>query len=128
MEQQKTYDNQGSLFVNDRKRSDRHPDYKGSITIDGKKYWMSGWLRRGAKRDGTGDTDYISISVEPADQPSAESRPAPAFPGAGSILQTAAALSSQAPAPAYAQMPYSQRMPQQYEQAQQEAPKDDLPF
>ena len=123
MEQQKTYDNQGSLFVNDRKRSDRHPDYKGSITIDGKKYWMSGWLRRGAKRDGTGDTEYISISVEPADQPSAESRPAPAFPGAGgSILQTAAALSSQAPAPAYytpAPAPA---------QAQQEAPQDDLPF
>jgi hypothetical protein len=35
----------GSIKVNPRKESDRHPDYKGSCTIDGIQYWISGWMK-----------------------------------------------------------------------------------
>lgn len=39
------YDNTNSGFMgkNDRKEKDSHPDIKGSINIEGKEYWLSGW-------------------------------------------------------------------------------------
>jgi hypothetical protein len=39
-----------SLFKNDRKESDRHPDYKGDgMDNDGNAIWVSAWLKDGAK-------------------------------------------------------------------------------
>lgn len=122
MEQQKTFDNTGSLFINEKKVSEKHPDYKGSITINGQKYWLSGWLRLNDKKDGSGKVQYISISAEAAEQKQA----APVgFPTAGSgMLRTAASLStnaSQAPAPRRAPAPAPAPV------ADEEG-KDDLPF
>jgi len=42
-------DNTGVLFRNDRKESDRHPDYNGNALIDGREYWISAWLKEGQK-------------------------------------------------------------------------------
>ncbi len=39
----------GVLFKNDRKESDRHPDYKGSALVEGKEFWVSGWVKLGQK-------------------------------------------------------------------------------
>lgn len=36
-------DNSGTAFVNDRKESEKHPDWSGSAMIDGKMYWVSMW-------------------------------------------------------------------------------------
>lgn len=36
--------NSGALFKNDRKESEKHPDYKGSINVDGVEYWVSSWI------------------------------------------------------------------------------------
>lgn len=57
----KQYDNtnKGVLFINDRKEKDSHPDRKGTINVDGKEYWLSGWDKETAR----GDT--ISLSVQP---------------------------------------------------------------
>jgi hypothetical protein len=43
------YDNnmRGVLFKNDRKDSDRHPDYKGNAEVDGVHYWLSAWIKDG---------------------------------------------------------------------------------
>lgn len=38
-------DNRGGLWKNEDKLSDKHPDFKGNITVDGKQYYLSGWKR-----------------------------------------------------------------------------------
>ena len=40
------YDNSGAIFVNDRKEKDSHPDRSGQAMIDGREYWVSGWLKK----------------------------------------------------------------------------------
>lgn len=54
--------NSGTLFKNDRKEKDNHPDYKGQINIDGVEYWLSSWI----KVSKTG-TKFMSLSVQPKD-------------------------------------------------------------
>ena len=38
-----------SLFKNDKKLTDKHPDYKGSIKINGVEHWFDAWLKDGKK-------------------------------------------------------------------------------
>jgi hypothetical protein len=64
--------NRGSLFKNDKKTEDRHPDMSGTINIDGTEFWISGW-----KKTSKAGTGFISLSVRPkADQASKPSVPA----------------------------------------------------
>jgi len=41
------YDNNntGALFKNEKKQSDRHPDYNGSCEVNGVEMWMSAWIK-----------------------------------------------------------------------------------
>jgi len=57
------YDNSGSLFKNDRKESEKHPDYKGSINVNGVDYWLSAWIKTSTK-----GTKFMSLSVKPKEQ------------------------------------------------------------
>lgn len=41
--------NTGALFKNDRATNERAPQYNGSINIEGVEYWLSGWIKEGAK-------------------------------------------------------------------------------
>ena len=40
-------DNTGTLFKNDRKELDTHPDYNGKALISGVEYWISAWIKVG---------------------------------------------------------------------------------
>lgn len=42
-------DNSGTLFRNDKKETEKHPDRTGTAMIGGKKYYVSGWIKEGAK-------------------------------------------------------------------------------
>jgi hypothetical protein len=42
-------DNSGTIFVNDRKEKETHPDRSGTAMIDGVMYYVSGWIKEGAK-------------------------------------------------------------------------------
>lgn len=39
-------DNSGSLFKNDKKESESHPNAKGTAKIDGVEYWVAAWTKR----------------------------------------------------------------------------------
>lgn len=72
--------NRGVLFKNDRKQSDRHPDYNGSITLaNGEEHWLSAWI----KRDKNGK-HFMSLSIgdlkQPREQPNNSGWNAPATP------------------------------------------------
>jgi len=70
-------DNSGSLFKNDRKEKENHPDYKGSCMVGGVEMWMSAWLKTGAN-----GTKFMSFSFQPKDQqqPATQQPPAPQAP------------------------------------------------
>lgn len=38
-------DGQGTLFPNTDKKSDKSPDYSGSVKIEGKEYALAGWKK-----------------------------------------------------------------------------------
>jgi hypothetical protein len=45
-------ENKGSIFKNDRKEKDTHPDYTGQINVAGTLYNISGWINesKGGKK------------------------------------------------------------------------------
>jgi len=67
-------DNSGSLFKNDRKEKENHPDYKGTCMVGGVEMWMSAWLKTGAN-----GTKFMSFSFQPKDQQQSATRQAPAI-------------------------------------------------
>lgn len=66
----KQYDNTntGVLFINDRKEKETHPTRKGSINVEGKEYWLSGWDKETSK----GET--ISLSLQAKDAPQQQAK------------------------------------------------------
>lgn len=57
------YDNSGVLFKNDKGDNPKRPDYRGSISVVGVDYNISGWIRESKK---SGDK-FLSLKVEAKD-------------------------------------------------------------
>jgi len=62
--------NSGVLFREQEKKSEKHPDFKGSINVEGNDYWLSGWVNEA--KDGR---KYFKLSVQPKESQGA--KPAP---------------------------------------------------
>jgi len=62
-----TYDNtnRGQIWPNDKKEKDTHPDFKGSVNIEGKEYRVSAWKR---KPDANPKAPSLTFSVQPKDE------------------------------------------------------------
>ena len=65
--------NSGSIFKNDKKETDKHPNAKGSALIDGVEYWVSAWTKE--SKDGG---KYQSLSFQKKDdKPQSKPQPKP---------------------------------------------------
>jgi hypothetical protein len=47
----------GKLFKNEKKEKKEDRDYQGSIMINGKEHWFSGWINQGK------NGKYLSVSI-----------------------------------------------------------------
>jgi uncharacterized protein (DUF736 family) len=55
--------NSGALFKNKEKLTEKHPDYKGSLNVDGDEFWVSAWLKTSKKGE-----KYMSLSIKPKEE------------------------------------------------------------
>ena len=63
--------NRGVLFREERKDKEGDRDYSGSLDVDGRQFWLSGWLKT-SKKDGK---KFLSISIKPKDVQAARAKP-----------------------------------------------------
>ena len=67
--------NSGALFRNDKRETEKHPEYTGKITIEGVEYYLSAWvneMRNGQK--------YFAIKATPKVEATPATTTAPAQP------------------------------------------------
>ena len=73
--------NRGSVWKNDKKLTDQHPDLTGSLNVEGVEYWVSAWKR---KEGANPKAPLLSFSVKrkdevqkaaPKDEPVYETKP-----------------------------------------------------
>jgi|TARA_R110000772_G_scaffold19816_1_gene55155 hypothetical protein len=53
----------GSLFKNDRKTTENHPDYTGTIMVNNRECYLSAWVKEGTKGK------FFSVSIGKEKQP-----------------------------------------------------------
>jgi hypothetical protein len=53
--------NRGTIAKNTRKTDDKHPDIAGTINVEGKEFWLNGWL----KTNGSDGSKFYSLSLKP---------------------------------------------------------------
>ena len=57
--------NRGAIWRNEKKEKDTHPDFTGSLDVDGVQYWVSAWKR---KEDAGPKSPALSFSVKPKEE------------------------------------------------------------
>ena len=73
--------NSGALFRNDKRETEKHPEYTGKITIEGREFYLSAWvneMRNGQK--------YFSIKATPKVEATPATTTAPAQPRPGVVV------------------------------------------
>jgi hypothetical protein len=65
--------NRGAIWKNDDKREDNHPDFKGSLNVDGVEFWVSAWKR---KEDAGPKSPALSFSIKPKEERTERAKPA----------------------------------------------------
>jgi len=61
--------NRGQIWKNEKKEKDTHPDFTGSLNVEGTEYWVSAWKR---KEGANPKAPALSFSIKPKDEARAE--------------------------------------------------------
>ncbi|HEY9146571.1 MAG TPA: hypothetical protein VIN36_07785 [Thiobacillus sp.] len=69
-------ENRGAIWGNDKKEKDTHPDFTGSLNVDGTEYWVSAWKR---KPDAGPKAPALSFSVKPKEERTERERSGSAY-------------------------------------------------
>lgn len=52
--------NRGALFKNDRREKDTDAEYRGTVNIDGRDFWLNAWIK-----EAKAGNKFMSLSVRP---------------------------------------------------------------
>lgn len=55
--------NSGMLARNERRTTDKHPEYSGSINVEGVDYWLSAWVNEGKAGGKMEGKKYFSLKL-----------------------------------------------------------------
>ncbi len=69
--------NSGMLARNKRREKDTHPEYTGTLNVEGTEYWVSAWIKEGKPGSKLEGEKYFSIALTKKDAPRTASKPAP---------------------------------------------------
>ena len=72
--------NTGALFANADRKTDKHPNARGTLNVGGTEYWISAWTKVSKKGE-----KYQSLSVTPKDERQEKAKPADDFDDDSSI-------------------------------------------
>ena len=67
-------ENRGAIWKNPNKSTDKHPDFTGTLNVNGDEFWVSAWKRKEGQSD---KAPALSFQIKPKDE-------APAKRGGGS--------------------------------------------
>lgn len=67
----KQYDNtnSGLLMRNENRTTDSHPEFTGSLNVEGRDFWVSAWVNTGKPGSKIEGKRYFSIKLSPKDAP-----------------------------------------------------------
>jgi len=62
-------ENKGAIWKNEKKESDNHPDFTGSLNVEGIEYWVSAWKKG---KDANPKAPVLKFSIKPKEAPKAQ--------------------------------------------------------
>ena len=68
--------NSGMMARNERRDTDKHPEFTGSINVEGTDFWLSAWVNEGKAGGKMEGKKYFSIKLTRKEGGSSTSRPA----------------------------------------------------
>lgn len=66
--------NTGMMMRNDSRETEKHPEFRGSINIEGVDYWLSAWINEGKPGSKIEGRKYFSLKVSPKNPPPSTKR------------------------------------------------------
>lgn len=75
----KQYDNTNSGFMsrNDNRKTDKHPEFTGSLNVEGVDFWVSAWVNEGREGGKMEGRKYFSIKISRKEQNNRNAPPPP---------------------------------------------------
>lgn len=70
--------NTGMLKRNPNRETEKHPEFTGSINIEGVEYWLAAWVNTAKEGSKIAGQKYFHLKVSPKDAPPKAKKPAEA--------------------------------------------------